>query len=114
MSKSNASQFAALVGSLIFILTSADAATLGDVEAGKIYAKSQCEKCHSIVSNGNTSPVAAAPPFQAIADTRGMTRTALFVFFRSPHAKMPNLIVRGDDLDNIIAYILSLKSSTSR
>ena len=27
---------------------------------------------------------------------------------------MPNLIVRGDDLDNIIAYILSLKSSTAR
>ena len=92
-------------------LASADAATLGDPKAGQVYAQTHCVSCHSIVPNGNTSPVTAATPFQTISDTGGMTRTALFVFFRSPHPTMPNLVVRGDDIDNIIAYILSLKTA---
>ena len=92
-------------------LASAQAATLGDPKAGQAYAQTHCASCHSIVPTGNTSPVDAATPFQMIADTGGMTRTALFVFFRSPHPTMPNLIIRGDDVDNIIAYILSLKTT---
>ena len=103
-----------LVCVVLLYLFPVEAATLGNVKAGQVYAKAQCAQCHSIVPDGNTSPNASAPPFQAIADTKGMTRTALFVFFRSPHATMPNLIVRGDDLDNIIDYMLSLKSSTAR
>ena len=114
MIKSTIAHFGALACAVLLCLIPAQAATLGNIEAGHAYAKTQCAKCHSIVPDGNTSPNASAPPFQAIADTRGMTRTALFVFFRSPHATMPNLIVRGDDLDNIIAYILSLKSATAR
>lgn len=95
-----------------FLVTvSAHAATLGNPKAGHAYAQFHCAACHSIVPNGNTSPVDAATPFQMIADTGGITRTALFVFFRSPHPTMPNLIVGGDDVDNIIAYILSLKSA---
>ena len=87
-----------------------NAASLGDPKAGRAYAQIHCASCHSIVPNGNTSPVAEAAPFQKIADTGGITRTALLVFFRSPHPTMPNLIIRGDDTDNIIAYILSLKT----
>lgn len=89
----------------------ASAATLGDPKAGRTYAEEQCASCHSIVPDGNTSPVREATPFQAIADTGGMTRTALVVFFRTPHKTMPNLVVRGDDADNIIAYILSLRAA---
>ena len=92
-------------------MASAGAATLGDPKAGRAYAQEQCASCHSIVPDGNTSPVDKATPFQAIADTGGMTRTALVVFFRTPHRTMPNLIIRGDDADNIIAYILSLRTA---
>ena len=92
-------------------LESVQAATLGDPEKGKIYAQTHCVSCHSIVRDGNSSPVAAATPFQKFADTAGITRTALFVFFRSPHPTMPNLVIKGDHLDNIIAYILSLKTT---
>jgi mono/diheme cytochrome c family protein len=96
----------ALLGLMI---AQASAATLGNVNAGELYAQTHCVSCHSIVPDGNTSPVAAATPFQMIADTGGMTRTALIVFLNSPHPTMPNLVVSGDDADNIIAYILSLK-----
>lgn len=99
----------ALVVLCCIAMASASAATLGDPKAGRAYAKEQCASCHSIVPDGNTSPVDEATPFQAIADTGGINRTALIVFFRTPHRTMPNLIVRGDDADNIIAYILSLR-----
>ena len=39
-----------------------------------------------------------------------MNRRALIVFFRTPHKNMPNLVIQGDEADDIIAYILSLKS----
>lgn len=85
------------------------AASLGDPMAGKAYAQVHCASCHSIVQGGNTSPNDSAPPFQDVANAPGMQRTALIVFLRTPHETMPNLIVQGDDADNLIAYILSLK-----
>ena len=48
-------------------------------------------------------------PFAAIANTKGVTRTALFAMLQTSHKKMPNLVIKGDDAQNIIAYILSLK-----
>lgn len=113
MRKSAASR---LLGAIV--LTSAllasgvgHAATLGDPNAGKTYAGAHCASCHSILPGGDSSPVNEATPFQVIADTSGMTRTALIVFLRTPHPTMPNLIVQGDDADNLISYILSLKVS---
>src|SRR4029077_20371507 len=45
----------------------------------------------------------------AIANTKGVTRTALFAMLQTSHKEMPNLVIKGDDAQNIIAYILSLK-----
>jgi hypothetical protein len=43
----------------------------------------------------------------------GMTGTALAVWFRTSHPvlpkTMPNLVIEDDDMDNVIAYILSLR-----
>jgi hypothetical protein len=42
-----------------------------------------------------------------------MTGTALAVWFRTSHPvlpkTMPNLVIEDDDMDNVIAYILSLR-----
>jgi hypothetical protein len=40
-----------------------------------------------------------------------MTSTALTVALQTSHRTMPNLVIKGDDAMNIIAYILSLKES---
>lgn len=95
---------------LLLPLTPAFAETGGDVAKGLAYASAQCASCHSVLPLQTVSPVAGAPPFKAIADTRGMTETALVVWFRTPHPTMPNLIIAGEDMDNVIAYIISLKS----
>jgi hypothetical protein len=50
-----------------------------------------------------------AAPFKRIANTPGMTSTALKVFLVTPHRHMPALTVSGEDADSVVAYILSLK-----
>jgi hypothetical protein len=50
-----------------------------------------------------------APDFRAIANTSGMTATALHAFLRTAHPKMPNLILTPEQSADVIAYILSLR-----
>jgi len=50
-----------------------------------------------------------APAFRAVANTPGMTATALRVFLTSSHPKMPNLILERGQTADVIAYILSLR-----
>jgi hypothetical protein len=40
---------------------------------------------------------------------RGMNAMALRVALQTSHTKMPNLMLKEDDRESVIAYILSLK-----
>ena len=92
---------------LVGLASSAEAQT-GDPEAGAAYAQQVCAKCHAIDRTG-LSPEPTAPPFKDVANTPGMTGTALRVWLSTSHPTMPNIVVEPADMDNIIAYILSLK-----
>ena len=92
---------------LVGLASSAEAQT-GDPEAGAAYAKQVCAKCHATDRTG-LSPEPTAPPFKDVANTPGMTGTALRVWLSTSHPTMPNIIVEPADMDNVIAYILSLK-----
>jgi mono/diheme cytochrome c family protein len=87
---------------------------IGNSQRGLEYAQRTCSGCHAILFEDTSSPIMEAPPFKMVADTPGITRTALSVFLQSPHPTMPNLMVAGEDADNLIAYILSLKGNGSR
>lgn len=82
---------------------------IGNPQRGIAYAQANCAACHAILFEDADSPNPDSPSFKSIADTPGITRTALSVFLQSPHPTMPNLIVTGEDADDLIAYILSLK-----
>jgi mono/diheme cytochrome c family protein len=86
-----------------------DAVELGDVEKGRAYARRVCAECHNITGSDAASPNRKAPTFKAVANTPGMTVTALTVWSRSPHVTMPNLVIPQTELENLSAYILSLK-----
>ena len=108
-----------LVLSLAMVLSSiavAEAQDVGDVPMGEIgdpqagfdYAHATCAACHAI--SEEKSPVATAPRFKDVADTPGMTPTALMVWLQNAqHPTMPNLMIKGQELRNVAAYILSLK-----
>ncbi len=93
-----------------FVHTSAQEAA--DPYSGREFAQEICAECHAVLPEDKASPNAAAASFQAIANTPGMSRTALIVWFQTPHSTMPNLVVDGEKLDNVIAYILSLKDKS--
>ena len=81
---------------------------IGDPQAGFDYAHATCAACHAI--SEEKSPVATAPRFKDVANTPGMTPTALMVWLQNAqHPTMPNLMIRGQELRNVAAYILSLK-----
>ncbi len=46
-----------------------------------------------------------------IANTPGMNSTALTAALRTSHESMPNIIIKGTDLGDVIAYILSLRKN---
>jgi mono/diheme cytochrome c family protein len=87
----------------------AQAQEAGDPRRGLGYVQRMCADCHAVLAHETVSPVAKARPFKAIANTPGMTATALTVWFRTSHPTMPNLIIEQDDADDVIAYILGLR-----
>ena len=84
----------------------------GDAAKGLTYAREHCAECHAILPIERTSPKPGLATFKTIADTGGMTGTALSVWLRTPHKSMPNLIIEAEDRNNVIAYILSLRDQT--
>jgi mono/diheme cytochrome c family protein len=93
----------------IVAAAAAEAQMGGDASKGLSHARSVCAECHAVLPSDAVSPNAEAPTFKAVANTPGMTATALTVWFRSPHPAMPNLIIDPKDKDDLIAYILSLR-----
>jgi mono/diheme cytochrome c family protein len=85
------------------------AQSAGDAVRGHTYATMACAACHSIEATGAPSPNANAPVWVDIANTSGMTATALRVFLSTPHQRMPDLIIAPSDLQDLVAYILTLK-----
>jgi mono/diheme cytochrome c family protein len=81
----------------------------GNAQRGQDFARKVCATCHAIRKGDNFSPNRLAPPFTVIANTSGMTGTALAVVLQSVHENMPNLILSTTDRNDVIAYILSLK-----
>jgi mono/diheme cytochrome c family protein len=81
----------------------------GDPKAGLTFARQVCAQCHAVDKGTQASADGAAPRFEVIANVRGMTSTALVAALNTSHRKMPNLVLDPGDLDNVIAYILSLK-----
>ena len=98
------------VAALAMLPGAAGAVELGNPASGHDYANKVCAGCHAVEKGENISPTVDVPSFQAVADTQGMSARALVVWLQSPHPNMPDLIIRPDDMDNVIAYILSLRS----
>ena len=88
-----------------------EAQELGHVDAGFGFAAEHCAGCHDIASRNPMTTGSGIPTFATVANTPGMTRTALVVWMQTSHPEMPDLIVEPQDLDNVIAYILSLGQS---
>ena len=85
-------------------------AASGNPEAGRLYAREVCSPCHALTAEqASQRTIAIGPDFQTIANTSGITATALRAFLQTPHPKMPNLILTPDQSADVIAFVLSLR-----
>ena len=99
-----------VVFSIVCVVTTVQAQDVGDIWQGQRLALDICASCHAVRASQTLSPDAAAPSFGAIARTPGMTATALTVWLTAhPHHSMPYLILSGQQVRDVSAYILSLQ-----
>lgn len=90
----------------------ATAQDFADPQKGQTFARMVCAECHSVTATPALSPNSNAPAFAIVANTPGMTATALRTWLQTSHPTMPNIVLRSDDRDNVIAYILSLNTKS--
>ena len=81
----------------------------GDPAAGLRMAATWCANCHRVAPGGPGPSTDAAPAFQAIARMPSTTSMALRVFLQTPHASMPDYRLTREELDDVVAYLISLK-----
>lgn len=104
----------AMTAAIAFAGGAAMAQEVGDAERGSAYAQRHCATCHGVLATDIESPQPRVATFRRIANTPGMTGTALAVWLRTPHRDMPNLIITAEDRADLIAYIVSLRQPAAR
>lgn len=105
-------RFAAASGiALTLMVVPAAAAELGDILRGRAFAEAVCSDCHGVSPAATISPRSEATPFSVVSRTPGFNEQSLAVFLQTSHASMPNLVITGQNRDDLIAYIVSLRGT---
>ncbi|HME21745.1 MAG TPA: hypothetical protein VKI44_10430, partial [Acetobacteraceae bacterium] len=65
--------------------------------------------CHLVTASPGGAVSNGAPTFAAIADMKSTTVLSLRAFLQTPHARMPDLNLSRDEIDDLAGYILSLR-----
>jgi mono/diheme cytochrome c family protein len=78
----------------------------GNAQSGRALARASCAECHRVEPGTSGASVA---DFTEVANLPSTTALSLRVFLQTSHKDMPNIVLKGADADDIIAYILSLK-----
>lgn len=100
-----------LSGLAMLVSATDDCVAQSSKEHGKVLAQSMCSECHAIQSAQVFSPNSYAPPFEKIANLRGMSAPALTSMLYSSHRRMPNIILRPEEARAIVSYILTLQDT---
>jgi mono/diheme cytochrome c family protein len=104
---------ALVFAALPLALGESSAQEFGNPVRGRAYAAQLCSDCHQTEPGAGRSPAFNAPSFASVSKTKGMTAMALGVWLQTSHPTMPNIKLKPETMDDIIAYILSLKRESS-
>ena len=101
---------ALLVAGLLAASSPAYAQTsYGDPTAGMTLALHSCAQCH-IVAGRQAGPVpVGVPTFADIARMPSTTVLSLRAYLQTPHPPMPDLALTRREMEDVIAYILTLR-----
>ena len=79
-----------------------------DIQQGRTLAKQWCSNCH-VIEADQAAGGDSAPTFGAIAETAAERTDDLRAWLADPHPPMPNLNLTRVEIDDLLAYIESLK-----
>jgi mono/diheme cytochrome c family protein len=82
---------------------------IGDAAAGRQLTETWCSTCHVAGPGQHSGTSNGAPTFTAIAGMKSTTAVALQAFLQTPHDRMPDLHLSRGEIDDVAAYILSLR-----
>jgi mono/diheme cytochrome c family protein len=80
-----------------------------DPDRGRTLAVRSCAACHVVAANQRSPAVDGAPPFASFADGP-LAERRLRVFLQTPHRPMPDLTLTRREIDDLVAYIMTLRN----
>ena len=86
--------------------------TPGDANRGHELAKTWCAGCHLIEAH-ETMARDVVPSFTAVAAMKSTTELSLQAFLQTPHDHMPDWRLSRQQIDDVAAYIMSLRPASS-
>ena len=104
-------------GAVIVAAMAASAASdgAGSVVYGRQLAVEVCGECHRVSRERDPRPPMqedlAAPDLTERVRDPAITEMALRSYLRTSHPIMPNIRLTGEQTDDIVAYLMSLKGS---
>jgi len=96
---------AAIAGAAVAALAAQSSAQ--DIGRGQRLAEQWCSNCHAVERRGSDS----VPTLQQIANLPGRDAAMLRTFLTNPHPPMPPFSIARDDIEDLVAYIISLQGS---
>jgi len=82
---------------------------------GHALARKLCVSCHAVEPEPGTGPVQSdIPSFKSIANRRGQTRERLLNWLTLPHPPMPNIGLSRQEIRDLGAYLISLRSESAQ
>jgi mono/diheme cytochrome c family protein len=95
----------------IGILLATGAARAQDVMDGQRIARTWCSGCHKVDAQEQKVGNDAVPSFSSIAQMNSTTAISLAAFLSTAHGRMPDYSLSRIEIQNVSAYILSLRKS---
>ncbi len=92
------------------LLWNGQAWAYGDVDDGHRLATSWCSGCHQVELRTQATASDAIPSFRAVAAMPSTTSTSIRAFLSTTHTVMPDFKLTNGQIDDVGAYILSLRS----
>ena len=94
---------------LLAAAVAASSASAGDIAAGFKHAKEICAKCHVVATGVGGGGTDGAPPFETIPNQLKRTEPQIKTFLSRPHGRMPDFVMTRREIDDLAAYIMSLR-----
>lgn len=98
---------------MLLMTTAMPVCAAGDVDAGRAIADRWCAPCHGR-ADGTPRPQVLSdrvPTFKTIANDKSRSDDSLRGFLAAPHPPMPNLNLTRDEIENVVAYLRSLRGN---